>query len=1801
MEILNPIAFADEVNRKFQNYQLTAFPLSDPDMFDQAYKLLTEKGTARPLIKGPFVSLSRSFKSGRNLNDLAKAGIVHPALPGLTEHPQLFMHQDRALEEILNDKHCLISTGTGSGKTESFLYPILNHCLRLRDDKAPEGIAAIIVYPMNALAIDQRNRLREMLTGSGISFGLYIGTTAESRGDLSNTVRLKEGEGREKYFEEIKKAGEKIQVVPNEERLLEKEISGNPPRLLLTNVKQLELLMTRTKDIRLFTESLLKYIVFDEAHTYSGVAGAEVSCLIRRLRTLCNKNADEVICVGTSATIIDPTLGDEAGTSFATRFFGVDPFKVALVQEEYETEEFPKTRYLPEPPKEEPTLILDDLLKALEKEDFVTLKNTYAALTGKELRVGVDIYEDIYEQLKDNEYVYAVFHHLKTAQELNEATNKILIQMKRRQILPSDREKAELLCYLALGAAAKKNESPLLRPKIHYFVKGLEGAVVVFEKSISHSEKSPKLFLSKESAYERITALDKAYLPVFVCKTCGQHYFESYYHDIHFDSGEVSGGQAEEQNVIWIPTDDVNGDRAILTNRFVAELENDDSTDRLDNKRAEVFFCSYCGTLHKDNSEECCNPKCKKVQTLVQLFMVRTDEAGLMSSCPSCGALGRSGGRLVEPIRPLRATTVSDVHILAQNMINSANTNNQKLIVFADNRQDAAFQAGWMQDHARRYRFRHLVYEYLTSKTTPVSIGDVQNHLFLKLKEDRALARLLAPEVFEFYTDEVYGSEFEKQLKYYLRIQILRELATGFSQRESLESWGLVKIVYEGILVQNNWIQEWSAKTKIPAKDLSDAISVTLDIWRRNRYFYDKDAPVYSRAWNEGAAEVQQGYLALMLGSNNQPLPPQGISELPESSKNRYKVYLRSKTGRSLVESLIKKWEVPVDVSDDFLKSLWQFLTRDTKLLTQVTLTGGSGAALNTGSPVFQVDSSKIGLISQWERYQCNRCQRNHSRPTPKMKCSAYNCSGDLKFKEPRGDDYNVSLLKSPFSMIMPQEHSAQVPPKTREYIEDEFKKIRGRYNCLVATPTLELGVNIGALDMVLMRNVPPKSSNYWQRAGRAGRKHRLAVIYTYVRRSDHDNYFYQNPDKLLSGTISTPKFNMRNEVLLHKHVHSTVISELLHLSIHGEKLGLSSTDVNEIREGLFSVLPNFIKEYLFDETKSYRLTPYDVSMLNTLITKHIDSILGAVLSVFAQYWPNEDGWQPSKEIISGIVHNMSASLQITVDILHQRMMWAVNTQNRLNTEKNRRLLNSEDERILARCTSYLKDLNDSKMENYTLTVLANEGFLPGYGLYDTGIKAFAHHSFLGYGRAKAVFELSRTPMMALREYIPGNMIYANSGKFKVVLYRFPVHNDKINLRNFSIALDKNHIYNSDNENNSMSYSDAGNLSISSVPISDSDIHLISRISDEEANRFQLPVKTIGRLQKTRRGGKLYNCADKTLQLLFGQKLLLVNLGPADKVRDKELGYPICTVCGAARSPFASESELASFRDLHKERCGKEPGKSAISAEDLVDGFLLKGFDDESNAFNLGEAIVVGASRLLEMERNDLGVIVIGESDGSSSLFIYDPMPGGSGILQQIAESWELVIGAAKDALHNCPNQCESSCYDCLRTYYNSYYQKTLDRHKAVSLLEIYLHPLVFERNLEVADDTQTIGDTGSPTNKGEKNLAEILDKEGFPPFEQQKEINIGSPFNRTIPDFFFEDLQKDITVVIYLDGLSKNIHGNEERARIDAIIRQKLEIMGFSVIEISSSTLNDPEALKLKLAEIAAKLKRKDLREKYL
>lgn len=289
--MLNPIAFTEVLLRSFLKYQLTAYPFSSKHLNGQLKELLNfDLVRHSPLLKGPYVSLSQSFREGAVVTNLIREGILHPHMrkiipEGITH---VFGHQEIAIRSIRDGRSTLVSTGTGSGKTETFLYPIISRCLELSDQNAAPGVTAVIVYPMNALAEDQLDRLRGLLAGSGVTFGMYVGKTPEHDRDVSGH-RLEQTATAADYravLNRYREEGRADSVHPFEE-ICSREMMRSPdlkPRILLTNIKQLELILTRGTDIELFDGARLEFLVFDEAHTFTGIQDAESACLIRRLK-----------------------------------------------------------------------------------------------------------------------------------------------------------------------------------------------------------------------------------------------------------------------------------------------------------------------------------------------------------------------------------------------------------------------------------------------------------------------------------------------------------------------------------------------------------------------------------------------------------------------------------------------------------------------------------------------------------------------------------------------------------------------------------------------------------------------------------------------------------------------------------------------------------------------------------------------------------------------------------------------------------------------------------------------------------------------------------------------------------------------------------------------------------------------------------------------------------------------------------------------------------------------------------------------------------------------------------------------------------------------------------------------------------------------------------------------------------------------------------------------------------------------------------------------------------------------------
>ena len=405
---------------------------------------------AEALVKGPYVTLARDFERGETLEQLVAQGCGHSDLRKLKwpfgGHP-LYRHQEEALRQVAqNGRNIVVKTGTGSGKTEAFLLPVLSGVLKLREEGA-SGTKAILLYPMNALANDQLVRLREMIRGCGVelTFALYTGDSEQTSRTLGEPV-------------------EGCELIDR------RQIQANPPDILLTNFKQLEYLLIRKADRPLFT-SALRFLVLDEIHTYRGALATEIACLIKRLKARCGLNTGQLRCLGTSATVSQDAGGDESLARFASDLFSETFEPADIIGEQYQQEPEPAGSYDPPFP-----VFTDENLAAIDYDRPESVLAVAERLSGRTAKPEGSAAERIAHVLSGSRVVQFLQTETREPYSLNELAEKLAQSLPASAVLSSaDRERL-LQAYLAVGsfgAQAGDGGRPLIRPKLHTFFQGV--------------------------------------------------------------------------------------------------------------------------------------------------------------------------------------------------------------------------------------------------------------------------------------------------------------------------------------------------------------------------------------------------------------------------------------------------------------------------------------------------------------------------------------------------------------------------------------------------------------------------------------------------------------------------------------------------------------------------------------------------------------------------------------------------------------------------------------------------------------------------------------------------------------------------------------------------------------------------------------------------------------------------------------------------------------------------------------------------------------------------------------------------------------------------------------------------------------------------------------------------------------------------------------------------------------------------------------------------------------------------------
>ena len=674
---------------------------------------------------------------------------------------------------------------------------------------------------------------------------------------------------------------------------------------------------------------------------------------------------------------------------------------------------------------------------------------------------------------------------------------------------------------------------------------------------------------------------------------------------------------------------------------------------------------------------------------------------------------------------------------------------------------------------------------------------------------------------------------------------------------------------------------------------------------------------------------------------------------------------------------------------------------------------------------------------------------------------------------------------------------------------------------------------------------------------------------------------------------------------MVSKHVHATVITRL-HQYVRDDRR--SKSEREKIDLILRTCLPQRVSDYLFQDG-NVRQQPFDLSPLKSVIAENLQDLLAYVETSFSQGWPNEDRAVTTEDALRNHVEHMVLDLSDVLARLRRRLRWAMAQITRLGALREKQgTLDPIDDALFKRCDRVIRKLKGittrtrREAEGYddvnTFSVLAAEGFLPGYGLEVGAVLGTAEIPFWRTGAME--FSLPRPTSVALREYVPGNLIYANGNRFIARQFHRDVDEQRIEIPVFEVSVARQAVKETSADADP---SQLGSQALPAISVCDVELVHMSHISDEEDYRFQMGVSVYGLERDQHSGGKAWQWGNRLLHLRRGVHLRLVNVGASSAIeRWTRLGYPVCMVCGQSRSPLSSDAERDHFCKDHSSRCGQPVRPVGFYADIVADTISLPACETPAVAFSVLESLRMAATRVLDMHLDDLQILVIGHVDREEvDGFLWDPMPGGSGLLDQISERFEEIVQAASEILADCPSACTSSCIDCLQSFRNTYYHKHLDRNVALERINSWGTKLAFAHDIPAKQPSQEPTEGTRPVNADEQRLWQLLRAAGFGDGFRGEQLRLSVALGTTTPDVIFraDHHDRDEGVCIYLDGLSGRLHGNPQTAQKDREIRNWLRGNGYEVIEIIATDLHDRDAMTRHFRKLAGYLRNDGLRER--
>jgi ATP-dependent helicase YprA (DUF1998 family) len=1570
--MFNPAKAAEQIKKEYIGYINTTFHFRNQNL---QKKLLEELD--KTVSNGPYVEIKDSFKSGKTIQELVEEGILSPLfndleknkkyLPKLPVNRPLYLHQQKAVEKIVSGKNVVVSTGTGSGKTNCFLIPVINELLREKEKgQLSDGVRAIFIYPMNALANDQIKGLREILMAyPDIRFGVYNGGTENRETDA---IKLYEAMYANEKYPELRKR------LPNEEVSRER-MKERPPHILFTNYAMLEHMLFRPGDDSIFSNSNFKFVVLDEAHVYAGATGIETAFLMGRLMgRIPGERKPQFIL--TSATLGDgSTSSNSRIVEFAERLTGCDfnTNEIITADRDKSQKSFEISQY--------PIQLFTDL--ANEENFFNDIIEKYQL-------------NFIYSQEKEAEILYDIVSSSSLyAKMRNKGSLVKLIDFAEHLEITSQ----EAVRFIALCAKARKNGKPLIDIRYHYFLKALDGCYLAldYENSLSLIRKD-----HFPLSYEKTAKM----FEIAVCEDCGEIAI----------LGKISNGKLVRATNL--------DERSFYQVQY--NMENED---------AVFYLCKTCGSIIADDEVHnkwctCGNTQKIKISKLPKDVCFNCSGTLRRFNLGYDAATGVIATSLYEQIPEYKFDIEENAEIKSTNNPFLQKTEKKKsksktgsqFLIFSDSRQGAAKFACFLSDSYKEFLRRRGIWNVVSQEEKNFSNG-IRISDFVSVLDNYYSGLNLFR---KSNSDNIEPSITENRRNAW--VAVLNELY-NCNRDTSLVSLG--KISFEYLGNSEEIIQVVVNKYKLSKQDAKNFLNfLAFEIVRSAAIVTDKISDINPSDREYLYFTPNQKIITKFMETS--VFNSQGFLPTPRTLKSGEKTYYRSK--KLLLTTKILKLNDAKAV--EFLDNYWEYLVSPEN---KYKLETNDGKGYFISANYFKMNLGKNAIL-----WKCKKCE-NVTQFNIENNCIQIGCEGNLERLNSEKfcrDNYYALLYDSEkVTPLFVKEHTAQLAKKDALDYQQQF--IRKEINALSCSTTFEMGVDVGDLETVFLRNIPPLASNYAQRVGRAGRSiDAAAFALTFARLSSHDFTFFDSPKEMINGIIYPPNFILDNEKILKRHIYAVALS--LYLKINPDLYSANNAKQFINEKGY----KGFIDWLSSEPIELSDLLINSISITNRqLKEKYINSF----------EWL--DDFIGEQGVFSKVIKEFEQNVEY------------------LKKEYEKAML-ARDEKT----ASVFKRKLDRYQKNDLIDFLVRGNILPKYGFPIDSVELtqnIAAQSFKS-------LNLSRDLSVAIAEYAPSSEVVADGGLYKSRYIRKPIVN-KSEMSDFETAY-------------LAKCPDCENMNYSKMPIGSDGIpcaicgkELKNRdfnksiepragfIAEEEIK--DVPLSSQERKYKTEAiyiGDKTaypiskyeYECENIKLEVESTANDSLV-------VKSTDFFY-VCTKCGYS---IASDeaSKLSEYEDYksgvtriernstgHKNPFGK--GKclnTSLTRYSLHHEFktdvakISFGCDtsDYPTMLSVMYALLNSFAHELNIERRDIKACLtfkISNRRTEHKIIIYDAVPGGAGhsrrLVTEYGEVLKAVIKRAINLLNSC--ECSPSCYRCLRNYENQKIHEILDRENALNFLK---------------------------------------------------------------------------------------------------------------------------------------------------